>query len=210
MRLIATAMLVACLYLGAPNGVSAQDARPGIGPSTERPIGQTFEWPEGLATPERFKGYDANDCRRQPEEPTDETRGLQTYVRVCLAVLNRTQSTIRLDLPAGLIFVSVDEETQNGLLIKLETFEIPPGEEPYFVKLYMWCANADRSPSAYWDEYELGPVTEDQKILRVIRQLAGRELTQDDVGIVQGILWNATDGKELSDYHHTWLAGADQ
>ncbi|KAK0351079.1 hypothetical protein LTR94_026423, partial [Friedmanniomyces endolithicus] len=153
-------------------------------------------------------GYDPNDCRRRPEEPTNEERGLRTNVRTSMAVLNTTSTPIRLELPAGLLFVSIDDETQNGLLINVEAFEIPPGDEPYFVKLTMWCANADRSPSSYTDEFELGPVTEDQKILRAIAQLAGRSLTQRDAHIVQDIIWSATDGKELDDYHREWLERA--
>ncbi len=210
MRFVSAFALCAALAFGEPGLARAQDARPGIGPSTERPVGRQFEWPAGVVPPDRFQGYSENDCRRRPEEPTDEVRGLETYVRICLALYNTTSAPIRVDLPAGLLFVSVDDETQNGLLINLETFEIPPGDEPYFAKLYLWCANANRSPSGYMDEYETGPVTEDRKILDVINRLAGRPLTQEDVRFVQAVIWSATDDKELADYEQAWLHGGAQ
>lgn len=205
MRNLASAMLSIVLLVISTVTAMAQDHRPGMGPSTDRPVGRTFDWPPGLVVPHHFKGYDPNDCRRRPEDPTDEARGLQTYVRIYLAVMNTTPAPIRLTLPAGLLFVSVDDETQNGLLISVETFEIPPGDEPYFVKLTVWCANENRSPSSSRDEFELGPVTDDQRILQAIEQLAGRTLVQADAHIVQDIIWHATEGKELDDYHHEWL-----
>ena len=102
--------------------------------------------------------------------------------------------------------MSVEDSTQNGLLLNVETFEIPPGDEPYFVKMLLWCANADRSPGGIGDDFQIGPITEDPGIVNLIRNLAGRPLTQDHWAAIQDVVWNVTDGKELTPRARAWLA----
>lgn len=201
------ACLMACMAVlsAGPGMAHADDARPGIGPSRERPVGREFDWPPGIAVPDRFHGYVNNHCRRPEEREADEVRGVGNHVRLCLSVINTTSAPIRLELPAGLLFVSVEDKTQTGLLINVETFEIPPGDEPYFVKLLLWCANADRSPGGIGDDFLIGPVTEDPGIVALIQRLAGRPIAEQDWAAVQDVVWNVTDGKELTPRARAWL-----
>lgn len=206
MRFLFLMSAVALMALASPAGQAlAQEPRPGLGPSTADPVGRPFEWPPGLIPEQPVKGYDADDCRRRPGETHDEERGVALYVRLCLGVTNTTPSPIRLELPAGLLFVSFDDETQNGLLITVETFEIPPGDEPYYIALNLWCANADRSPASYMDAYEVGPITEDRKIVDLITQIGNRTITLDDHTTVQDLIWHATDGQEVEPRQQRWL-----
>lgn len=201
-------LLFAVLLVGGPPALASDD-RAGIGSSKAWPAGRTFEWPEGLAVPEVFHGYHNNDCRRREKRKPDAERGVGNYVQICLGMINTTGAPIRLELPAGLLFVSVEDDTQNGLLINVETFEIPPSDEPYFVRLNLWCANADRSPGGLGDDFNIGPVTEDAGIVALIQTLAGRTITRDDWAAVQDLVWQVTDGKELTPRARAFLNRAE-
>lgn|SRR5690606_20525228 len=50
---------------------------------------------------------------------------LGDLVRVCLGFTNTTNEAITITIPKGLIIISTDDKTQNGLVIKVETIEIP-------------------------------------------------------------------------------------
>jgi hypothetical protein len=199
--ILATVLLVATVQSGS----ALADPRPGIGPSTERPVGRPVDLPPGLVI-DHLASHDGNECRRRPGEREQEVRGVGIHVRLCIAFRNTTSAPIRFDLPPGAMFVSFDDEVQNGLLITVETFEVDPDDMPYYVALNLWCANADRSPAGGGGQgFELGPVTEDDRILAMIRSLAGREITREAWGMVQAVVWNATDGKELSSAERAWL-----
>lgn len=200
------AVLLPCA--GSPQlAVAApMDPRPGIGRSTAEPTGTALELPVGLMSPERFAGYSEDHCRRDDDSRTDLEIGHGLNVQVCLSLINTTAQPITLSLPAGLIFVSWDDETQNGLLITTETFEIPPGDEPFFVRLGLHCLNIGRSPSGLGDDFRLGPVTGDPLLHRLLERLDGHQLTDEDVMYVQNLVWNATDDISLTPPDRAWLA----
>lgn len=186
---------------------AASDPRPGIGRSDEDPVGQPFNLPPGLILKEPIDGHDQDRCKREGE-PTDLRIGHGTNVDLCLSFTNTTPAPIQVRLPAGLIFVSLSDETQNGLLIITETFEVPPGDNPYFVRLALHCLNIGRAPGGARDFFRIGPITEDERLLSVIAMLDGlkiRDDLEDHVG-VQDYVWNASDNERLYDHDRTWLA----
>ncbi|WP_225413441.1 hypothetical protein [Stigmatella hybrida] len=187
---------------GGGGGGGEDDEKPGIGPSTKDPVGTPFEWPAGLTVKEPIDAYQRDHCYREDQEEREE-QGYGTNVPLCLGFTNTTNQSIRVDLPAGLIFISFDTESQNGLLIQTETFEVPPGDQPFFVKLGLQCLNLDRSPGFTGDTYKKGPVTQDQELLEFIRLLEGRTLTAQEEPVVQNALWNITDYGGLTEEDRT-------
>ncbi|WP_292035648.1 MULTISPECIES: hypothetical protein [unclassified Brevundimonas] len=203
-------VLLALLFSVAISGVALanpSDPRPGIGRSDEDPVGKPFELPAGLVLQEPIDGHDRDRCKREGEA-TDLKIGHGTSVDVCLSFTNTTPEPIQVSLPAGLIVVSISDETQNGLLIITETFEVPPGDDPYFVRLGLHCLNIGRAPGGARDFFKLGPVTEDEQLLSVIALLDGlkiRDDLDDHIG-VQDYVWNVSDNQRLYDHDRAWLA----
>lgn len=204
-RLASLALAAALLTVGSSPSAAAD--RPGVGPQTGMPVGEAFAWPAGLVIQEPVEGFDRSKCRRPDETDPDHTLGVGVYVRLCLSFINTTAHPIRVELPAGLTFVSFDDETQNGLLVIVESFEVPPGDQPVFVKLALQCLNHERGPSASWDTFRPGPVTTDSKLVALIESPAGRTFeTEADILRLQNLVWNVTDDRELSPDERRWAA----
>lgn len=204
---LAAISLAVLLLLVSASASLAQTARPGLGPSNEDPVGRPFTLPPGIILQEPIKGYHRDDCRREDEDRHDIEAGNGLYIQICLAFTNTTGAPISVQLPPGLLFVSFDDATQNGLVITVETFEIPPGDEPYFVRLRLQCANEKRDPGAYTDTFRLGPITEDPALVALLEQLGDRPLTREDTARVQRLVWQATDGSAAQTADRQWLRG---
>ena len=160
-----------------------QETRPGIGDVAGEPVGAAFDWPPGIVVPEPIDAFDEDRCGREEERPLKST-GASGNVRLCLSLVNTTSRPIQVTLPAGLIFVSLDTESQNGLLLQVETFEVPPGDEPVFLDIGLQCLNAGRSPAFIGDQYRLGPVTEDPSLLEFMDLIRDKVLTLDNAAVV--------------------------
>ncbi|SEL03668.1 hypothetical protein SAMN05444354_103369 [Stigmatella aurantiaca] len=182
---------------GGGGGGGEDDEKPGIGPSTKDPVGTPFEWPAGLIVKEPIDAYDEDHCYRDDQKER-EVYGHGGNVRLCLGFTNTTNQPITVSLPAGLIFVSLNTESQNGLLVQVETFEVPPGDQPFFVNLGLQCLNAGRDPGFIGDTYKKGPVTQDEELREFLDILKNKKLTLDNAHIVQDALWNVTDGDGLT------------
>lgn len=178
--------------------------RAGMGPSTARPMGTAYTLPAGLQLKEPIDGFDKFECYRDEQKDRPE-RGDGGLVRLCLQFTNTTQQPITVRFPEGLIFISLSDETQNGLLLKLETFEVPPG--PYSVDLLLACLNANRDVTAPGDDYTLGPVTTDPDVKELLDLVKDKELTADTSPIVQNALWNITDHEGLTPQDRANLNG---
>lgn len=170
----------------------------GIGKSLETPTGAVFHLPEGIELAnDIIKGYNRNECACRQEDIACH-RGSGKLVSVCLGFTNTTSETITVTIPEGLIVISTSTQTQNGLFIKLETFEIPADSTVYF-SVGTYCLNSGRSPAYINDEFTLGPVTENEDILELLGLLRNKRIDTDEASaIVQAALWNITDGKGLT------------
>ncbi|WP_292035642.1 MULTISPECIES: hypothetical protein [unclassified Brevundimonas] len=160
-------------------------------------MGAEFAWPAGIVVQEPIDAFDEDRCGAEEDRPLKAT-GASGNVRLCLSLINTTSRPIQVRLPAGLIFVSLDTESQNGLLLQIETFEVPPGDMPYFVDVGLQCLNAGRSPGFIGDRYRPGPVTEDPALLDFVALIQDKALTLENAAVVQDTLWRITDGEGLT------------
>ncbi|SEU31759.1 hypothetical protein [Stigmatella erecta] len=169
----------------------------GVGPSTARPKGTPFQLPQGLTVKNPIKGFDETDCYKEDQEDREE-KGSGDLVQLCLQFSNTTPNTISVELPPGLIFISFNTETQNGLLVQVETFEVPPGE--HSVHLRLFCLNSGRSGADPRDDYELGPVLNEKDPVWVLMNLLKDKapLDANSTSKIQAALWNITDGDGLT------------
>ena len=192
----------------APVAQARKTPTAGVGPSTARPGGPVFALPPGLSLKEPMLGYRESDCRIDKKTPPVHLGPPETPVLLCLAFFNATATPIRVRLPAGLVFISRNQTTQNGLLIQVETFEAPPGE--FFVKLNLLCLNSGRNGSKPGDEFELGPVLADKDpAWELINALKDKSIDSTEgraPSRMQAALWNITDGDGLTSVDRARIA----
>lgn len=194
--------LVVCMACGGgaeeggstPEGGTSSTERPGIGHSKSAPEGVPYALPAGieLAQPLTGKNY---DCVQGEGEQLEKGSG--TQVAVCMALRNTSSRPVRVELPAGLIFVSQDLETQNGLLTQAVPLEVM-AQQTLLLRLHLYCINEDRGPSAPWDSFTWGPVTQDPGLLEVIRLLQDKQLPVPGLSEVQDAITNVTSGPGLT------------
>src|SRR5690606_35755099 len=123
---------------------------------------------------------------------------LGDLVRVCLGFTNTTNEAITITIPKGLIIISTDDKTQNGLVIKVETIEIPANAAVDF-NLGAYCLNSGRTPALPGDVFEFGPVTQNSALNELMELVKNKRI--DNVtasATIQAALWNITDGNGLT------------
>lgn len=146
----------------------------GLGESKETPEGIAYNLPAGVELiNDPIKGYDEGECDCQWSD-SDCHKGSGSGVRICLGFRNTNNTPITVTLPAGLIFISIETETQNGLLIQLETFEVPPGESQFELALH--CTNKSRSAGGTEDLFTMGPVIQNKEIRELIDLVKNKDL----------------------------------
>lgn len=189
---LAVAALAACgaePASSAPKGPQAAQSstRPGIGRSTEPPVGAPFALPAGLTLESPIYGYAPEDPEKCDDKYDDEAYGHGALVRVCLIFNNTTGAPINVTLPPGLIVVSRSSRVQNGMLTQSVTFEVPAGQR-FFAPVIMYCVNGPRSPSATVHQFDLGPVTRYPDFQELFDILEGKDISREDAGEIQVIL----------------------
>ncbi|MBX2920921.1 MAG: hypothetical protein KF746_01915 [Chitinophagaceae bacterium] len=191
-----------------PNGPDKTGSEwKGIGKSLETPEGTPFHLPAGIKLAgNAIKGYDRNECVCQKKEE-DCYRGTGELVRVCLGFTNTTNETITVTIPKGLIVISTDVEKQNGLVIEVETFEIPAAQTVYY-SLGTYCLNSGRSSVITGnDVFKLGPVTQNAAVNELMELLKNKRIDNiEAAGIVQAALWNITNGNGLTELDRQFIA----
>lgn len=185
-----------------PTPVLSQDAKRGMGTSVALPAGPAFKLQQGIVLDKKeIPGYDFGACKCKADNRSCEL-GAGGLVRLCLALRNKTQEPVTVTLPAGLIFVSLDEGTQNGILIKEEAIVVPAGSTASF-NLALFCLNADRAVTKAKDKYKFGPVSEDQDIKLLMELLQDKDLKDEHaVAVAQEAIWDVTKGFVLTAAQH--------
>ncbi|RKH56445.1 hypothetical protein [Corallococcus aberystwythensis] len=200
---LAVALLAACSddgKDGTPDGGGGGGGgadRPGLGRSTAAPEGAPFALPAGLELETPTRGYSPEDPLECDDKYRNESYGHGDLVKLCLIFNNRTGGPITVTLPPGLIFVSRNLKTQNGLLTQRITIEVPAGER-FFAPVLMYCANGPRQPSSTDDEYDLGPVTQYADFQELFTLLEGKEISRQEAGDIQVAVNHLQDGKGLN------------
>ncbi|MBZ4331973.1 hypothetical protein ACIHQR_33790 [Corallococcus coralloides] len=205
---LAVALLAACSDEGGdakPDGGTQGDggthttksAGPGLGTSKENPVGTPFALPAGLTLENPITSYTPQDPVECDDIYPEDAKGSGDEVTLCLIFRNTTGGPITVTLPPGLIFVSTNDDVQNGLLVQAVTIEVPPGER-FFVPLFLYCANQDRSTTGPDDKYELGPTVQYKEFQELYSLLAGKTLEPQDAIPIQTAVAHLANGEGLS------------
>ncbi|MFP2932649.1 hypothetical protein ACLESO_47380 [Pyxidicoccus sp. 3LG] len=205
---------------GGPNnppgggGVDAgvNEFRPGLGEDEGEPQGTPLSLPNGVSISGDILGADElrGECKGG-ETP----HGSGPAVKVCVPFRNDTLGSVQVELPPGLIVVSISEgRYQHGLLVERVVVTIPPtrqgpgglpdggpGPDPDAtqVLLHLYCLNEERNPSETGNPYEMGPVTSDSALRELLQLLSGKRIdSEDDVDVVQDALYSITEHNGLT------------
>jgi hypothetical protein len=170
-------------------------SRPGIGRSTDAPTGTSYVLPGGIELVQPIQGYDV-DCIPE-EQLSQEEKGSGSRVRLCLELRNTLAQPVLVELPAGLIFISDELTTQNGLLAQDVAIQVP-AQQSLHVPLHLYCINESRAPAAPWDTFTLGPVTQDPGLRELITLVEDKFLPVPGLIEVQAAVSNVTDGPGLT------------
>jgi len=163
------------------------DTKKGMGNSVAFPTGTAYKLPKGISS--EISGMaDNKGCEL----------GAGSLVKLRLALRNKTQQPVMVTLPAGLIFVSQDENIQNGLLIRDEVFVVPAGEA-FSLNLALFCLNEERAVTKAKDKYKIGPVSDDADLKALMELTQGKELKDEHYqAMVQKAIWDITKGFALT------------
>ncbi|MBO9151962.1 hypothetical protein ACFOTA_07075 [Chitinophaga sp. GCM10012297] len=186
--------------------ITAQNNRAGLGMSQEAPVGADFRLPRGISVVRNeIKGYDYGSCECRADQEHCRL-GAGELVRLCFRLRNTTAAPVTVTLPEGLVFISENKATQNGLLVRSETFTIPAGTTVAY-NLALFCLNADRKVTVSGDRYRIGPVTQHPGLMTVILTLRDKDLENEhNKAIAQEAIWEVTKGNALSAAQHGRIA----
>ncbi|KFE68962.1 putative lipoprotein [Hyalangium minutum] len=151
--------------------------------------------PSGVELLSPIEGY-ALDCIPEEQESQEE-KGSGSLVSVCLRLRNTSAQLRTVELPAGLILISDDLSSQNGMLAQAVPLQVP-AQQTLAVALHLYCINETRAPTASWDTYRLGPVTQDPGLREIINLVADKFLPVPGREEVQYAISNVTDGPGLT------------
>lgn len=186
--------------------VSLQAAKAGLGASQEIPLGAAYRLPRGISIiRNEIKGFDYGSCECRADQPHCRL-GAGELVRLCLRLRNSTAQAVTVTLPEGLVFISENKATQNGLLVRSEAFTIPAGATAAY-NLALFCLNADRKVTVAGDRYRIGPVTRHPGLLTVISTLREKALEDEHSNAVaQEAIWEVTKENVLTAAQHNRIA----
>ncbi|WP_256006752.1 hypothetical protein [Pedobacter deserti] len=182
----------------------------GLGPSTAMPEGETFILPEGLewadAQISAVDPFDKDACPCNILSRPNCGTYADGLVNLCIQLKNTTSRPIRVTFPAGLIFIAFDTKVQNGMVIQLETFEVPAHEVGSF-KLELHCANSSRHRSYKEDMFTPGPITTVPQVRELLDFIKNKDLTKDaGSAVAQTALWDITDSRGWNEKERVELA----
>lgn len=173
---IMTALFAGCIH-SAPVPDAVKSSAPGFGSSRQRPTGRLLVFPEGIEVVGKPR-WDT-ECMN---EALQEKRiyGNGGAVRFCIRFSNSRPQPITVTIPAGTVFISVDDESQNGLVVQTIRVTVPPLSAPSFYFLNN-CINEDRDITGYSDEFEPQPiVTDHTPILELTDLLRSKRINSED------------------------------
>lgn len=194
--LLALSLIVLAGPVAAQNATTAMA---GVGDSKARPQGR-LELPPGVEVAGQIRGhtpYDEENCSNEHEQ----AQGAGHMVQLCLGLRHTGQGVspglpVRVVIPAGTIFISESERTQNGILIRRVERLIRPGETQY-LWMHLMCLNANRDSSSTGDLFALGPVLEHPGFTELFRRLEGKTISVEALGDIQAVVWRIAEGESV-------------
>lgn len=174
----------------------------GMGDKPGTPEGEPYILPTGIAVVGQIKG---DFC------DTTYLRGSGQFVSVCVALANNNTTDVTLTLPSGLIILAENaEEDQHGIVVQ-ETRIVLKAKKITRVGLGAYCINSSKHPSFSSSIYTFGPVTASTLIRQLLDKLKNKKVNMEDYAdedayieaesIVQGLIWNLTDGEGQGDLY---------
>jgi hypothetical protein len=172
----------------------------GVGDSEARPVG-AWSLPEGIVLARPITGYSVFF----PEQcgSAEGPKGSGDLVRLCLGFRHTGERNgapyrlpIHIEMPAGLMFISDDVSTQNGIIIQRFTVEVQPGQT-INIPAYMMCLNGSRSGSYPAAIYQLGPVLRHPAFDALFSQLEGKRIPQEGAVEIQSAVWALSKGDAI-------------
>lgn len=191
----------------APEEIAAlQYTKAVSGASADIAVGADYRLPKGVSVwRNEIKGYDYRSCECRADQAHCAI-GAGELVRLCLRLRNHTAAPITVTLPAGLIFISENKATQNGLLVRSEILTIPANATVAY-NLALFCLNADRKVTVSGDRYRIGPVTQDAALVAVMLALGEKALADEhSKAVAQEAIWEAVKGNALTTAQHSRIA----
>lgn len=212
-------LFASCKKENVPAPTNPIGGMPGFGTSTEAFSGTNWQLPQGIIL---------KDSIRDAQWWTDIEGGLPIAVadyrglpgglfKVCLFLENTTGQAITIDFPEEILLLSNTIETQNGIIIELETITIPAHSETVIIA-GVFCINLERDvPELYTSAgnlqaYSFGPATVPAGIKEITNILRPKNIRYSDMFvngmldvtrlsqmmIVQSALWEVTDDDGLT------------
>ena len=178
----------------------------GMGSSNAPPTGATYTWSRDVQVDQPIKGDDPS-CVPDDQHGTPHV-GHGGLVRVCLGFRNTAVVPLTVTLTPGLIFVSDDIGTQNGVVLTKIDIVVPASTTTtWYVPVYLFCLNLGRHPTLdAQDTYQTGPVTDDAAVLELLALLKDKQVPLAFDFTLQQILWDITDGTGLTQDDRNALA----
>jgi hypothetical protein len=172
----------------------------GFGDSQERPTGTPFQLPASVTINGPVKGF--INWGEACENKEDKAKGKGDLVKLCIPFFNNSNQPVTITFPPGLIFIAKNVNYQNGILIEQAVFEVPP-QQQFYIPIFLCCLNESRTPSVPWEEWELGPVTNDKDMLDLVTWLNTKNLTGGFTSTgtqpVQHAVWNVSEGEPIDE-----------
>nr|WP_295935074.1 hypothetical protein [uncultured Dyadobacter sp.] len=111
---------------------------------------------------------------------TKSVYGSGNAVRFCIVLSNRTHGPLTATLPAGTVFISMDDKSQNGLVVQTIRLAIPPLSTASFHVLSNGI-NEDRDDSSHSGEFDPQPLLSDYApVLELTDLLRGKKINVED------------------------------
>lgn len=169
-------MVSGCIQ-SAPVPDIVKSFAPGFGSSRQRPGGTPLTFPAGIGIVGRPHRDTA--CMNEALE-TGNVYGNGTAVRFCILFSNSTQKPVTVTIPAGTVFISVGDKSQNGLVVQTIRMTVPPLSTSSFHMLSNGI-NEDRDDSSHPAEFEPHPVLTDYApMLELTGLLSGKKINAED------------------------------
>jgi hypothetical protein len=210
MKRLAPLILIALLSATAPAALAQATTASlaGLGDSEARPVG-SWSLPEGVVLARPITGYSVftpDQCA-----PAEEPKGSGDLVRLCVSLRHTGERNgdpyrlpIHVEIPAGLVFISDDISTQNGIIIQRFIVEVRPGQT-INIPVFMMCLNDSRSGSYPGAVYQLGPVLQNPAFEALFKRLEGKRIPQEGAVEIQAAVWALTEGDPISPPHQAHI-----
>lgn len=199
---------------GSKNGGDPGPYMSGLGKNSGTPSGTVFNLPTGITIEGDIRGgYDfsaaasgyfkkeiislpaAVGTRASYSDYVPYGSGF--FVNLYIKFKNSRSSDVILEIPAGLIFISVSGTYQHGFVLQKALIPIPANKEVYAL-IYSYCLNADRHASDETEKYTLGPVTDHPLLLQIVDIMRNKKVPSNTtesstILSIQNIIWGVTD-----------------